>query len=79
MTRLYLDHIFPHHLEKKTLVRVGPPLTKLSGSAHTKTRMVGVSDRFLILKKSFKDTEEVKCSKQKKTQKNKRNSRINIL
>ena len=36
MTRLnlYLEHSSTYQLKKKTVVRVGPPLTELSGSAH---------------------------------------------
>ena len=38
MARLlyYLDPLSPHHLKK--VVKVGPPLTKLSGSAHVYAR-----------------------------------------
>ena len=36
MARLlwYLDPSSPHQLRKKNVIRVGPPLIKLSGSAH---------------------------------------------
>ena len=34
-SKWYLDPPSPHHLKKeKNVVKVGPPLTKLSGSAH---------------------------------------------
>ena len=43
----YLDPLFPHQLQKKkkTVIKFGPPLTKLSGSAHANVRPVYLIQR----------------------------------
>ena len=54
MARLYwyLDPPSPHKLKKeeKNVVKVGPPLTKLSGSAHISQQQLSIAWRLNMLR-----------------------------